>query len=130
MNIYGNQIWHYRISYPNKIYISCRKAMRRFWKIVKIPYKTHNKFIYIVNNCVSIDVTVENRCNKYLWNLINSKCKLYNNMANLTLNNVSTTIDENIRFFTYTMRFEKMIGMNRLINIIYKKIDNYNVVAL
>ena len=130
MNIYGNQIWHYSISYPNKIYISCRKVMRRFWKIVKIPYKTHNKFIYIVNNCVSIDVTVENRCNKYLWNLINSKCKLYNNMANLTLNNVSTTIDENIRFFTYTMRFEKMIGMNRLINIIYKKIDNYNVVAL
>ena len=29
-----------------------------------------------------IDITLEKRCIKYLWNLINSKCKLYNNNNN------------------------------------------------
>ena len=43
-----------------------------------------------------IDITLEKRCVKYLWNLINSNCKLYNNIAKLSLNNVSTTIGENM----------------------------------
>ena len=39
---------------------------------------------------------LEKRCVKYLWNLINNNCKLYNNIAKLSLNNVSTTIGENM----------------------------------
>ena len=36
-----------------------------------------------------IDVTLDKRCIKYLWNPINSKCKLYNNIVKLFLNDVS-----------------------------------------
>ena len=46
-----------------------------------------------------IDITLENRCIKYLWNMINGNCKLYHNIVNLSLNNVSTTIGENMRYF-------------------------------
>ena len=46
-----------------------------------------------------IDITLEKRCIKYLWNVINSNCKLYRNIVNLSLNNVSTTIGENLRYF-------------------------------
>ena len=96
MNIYGSQIWAYSKDCPSKFYISWRKAIRRLWKI---PYRTHNKFIHIINNCMPIDITLEKWCIKYLWNMINSNCKLYRNIVNLSLNNVSTTIGENLRYF-------------------------------
>ena len=63
MNIYGSQIWAYSKYCPSKFYISWRKAIRRLWKI---PYRTHNKFIHIINNCMPIDITLEKRCIKYL----------------------------------------------------------------
>ena len=63
--------------------------------------KKLNKFIHIINNCMPIDIPLEKRCIKYLCNLINSNCKLYNSIVKLSLNNVSTTIDENMRYFMY-----------------------------
>ena len=46
MNTYGSQIWPYSKNCPSKFYISWRKAIRRLWKI---PCRTHNKFIHIIN---------------------------------------------------------------------------------
>ena len=94
MNIYGSQIWPYSKNCPSKFYISRRKAIRRLWKI---PYRTRNKSIHIINNRMPIDITLEKRCIKYLWNLINSISKLYNNIVKLSLINISTTIAENMR---------------------------------
>ena len=48
-----------------------------------------------------IDITLEKRCIKYLWNMINSNCKLYHNIVNLSLNNACTTIGENLRYYMY-----------------------------
>ena len=74
-------------------------------------YRTEfiNKFIHIANKCMPIDAILEKRCIKNLWNLINSQCKLHNNIEKLSLNNVSTTIGENIRYFIYIVqiRFKK-----------------------
>ena len=66
--------------------LSWGKAIRRLWKI---PYRTHNKFIYNINKCMPIDTTLEKRYIKYLCNLnlINSNCNLY--IIKLSLNNVS-----------------------------------------
>ena len=68
-----------------------------------------------------IDITLEKRCIKYVWNLIYSNCKLYNNIVKLSLNNVSTTIGENMRYFMY----KYMIYEYESIKIIYQKIDSY-----
>ena len=76
-----------------------------------------------------IGITLEKRCIKYLWNLIYSNCKLYNNIVNLSLNTVSTTIGENMRYFMYP--YDYMYYMIQeydwyeSINIIYKKIDSH-----
>ena len=59
-----------------------------------------------------------------LWNMINSNCKLYNNVVKLSLNNVSTTIGENIRYFMYKYKVQEY-DWYESINIIYKKIDSY-----
>ena len=61
MNIkfYVFQIWPYSKKCPSKFYISQRKAILRLWKI---PYRTHNKLIHIINNCMPIDITLEKRC--------------------------------------------------------------------
>ena len=71
-----------------------------------------------------IDITLEKRCIKYLWNMINSNCKRYRNIVNLSLNNVSTTIEENLRYFMYKYMIQEY-DWYESINIIYKKIDNY-----
>ena len=71
-----------------------------------------------------IDITLENRCIKYLWNMINSNCTLYHNIVNLSLNNVSTTIGENMRYFMYKYIIQEY-DWYESINIIYKKIDSY-----
>ena len=117
MNIYGSQIWPYSKNCLSKYYISCRKAIWRLWKI---PYRTHNKFIHIVNNWMPINITLEKRCIKYLWNMINSNCKLYHNIVNLSLNNVNTTIGENL--YKYMIQ---EYDWYESINIIYKKNDSY-----
>ena len=72
MNIYGSQIRPYSMNYPNTFYISWRNAIGR---LCKIRYRTDNKCLHIVNNCMSIDVTLGKLCINYVWNLINSKCK-------------------------------------------------------
>ena len=118
MNIYGSQIWPYSKNCPSKFYISWRKAIRRLWKI---PYRTHNKFIHIINNCMPIDITLEKRCIKYLWNMINSNCKLYHNIVNLSLNNLSTTIGENLRYFMYKNMIQEYYWYES-INIIIRKL--------
>ena len=71
-----------------------------------------------------IDITLEKRCIKYLWNMINSNCKLYRNIVNLSLNNVSTTIGENLRYFMYKYMIQEY-DWYEPITIIYKKIDSY-----
>ena len=71
-----------------------------------------------------IDITLEKRCIKHLWNMINSNCKLYRNIVNLSLNNVSTTIGENLRYFMYKYMIQEY-DWYESINIISKKIDSY-----
>ena len=56
--------------------------------------------------------------------MINSNCKLYRNIVNLSLNNVSTTIGENLRYFMYKYMIQEY-DWYESINIIYKKIDSY-----
>ena len=71
-----------------------------------------------------IDIALEKRCIKCLWNMINSNCNLYRNIVNLSLNNVSTTIGENLRYFMYKYMIQEY-DCYESINIIYKKIDSY-----
>ena len=71
-----------------------------------------------------IDITLEKRCIKYLWNMINGNCELYRNIVNILLNNVSTTIEENLRYFMFKYMIQEY-DWYESINVIYMKIDSY-----
>ena len=122
MNVDGSQIWAYNKTCLNKLYVVWRKAIRRIWKL---PYRTHNNLLHLINLCLPIDiVTLVKRCIKYIWNLINGENELYGSMSKLSLCNNSTTLGENIRYFMckYTISdFE----WYESINVIFKKIDSY-----
>ena len=121
MNVYGSQIWAFNKTYLNKFYVAWRKAIRRIWKL---PYRTHNNLLHLINLCLPIDVTLEKRCIKYTWNLINGENKLYDNISKLSLCNNSTTLGENIRYFMYKYKIYDYEWYGS-INVIFKKIDSY-----
>ena len=121
MNVYGSQIWTLKKNYLNKFYVAWRKAIRRIWKL---PYRTHNNLLHLINLCLPIDVTLEKRSIKYIWNLINGENKLYGSIVKLSLYNNSTTLGENIRYFTYKYKIYNYEWYDS-INVIFKKIDRY-----
>ena len=98
-----------------------RKAIRRIWKL---PYRTHNNLLHLINLCLPIDVTLEKRSIKYIWNLINGENKLYGSIVKLSLYNNSTTLGENIRYFMYKYKIYNYEWYDS-INVIFKKIDRY-----
>ena len=121
MNIYGSQIWKYNEKYISKFYTAWRKAIRQVWKI---PYRTHNKFIHLINSSHSINIILEKRCIKHIWNLINSENNVYRQITQYSLYNCTTTIGENIRYFMYKYRINHS-DWNGPIIVIFNKIDIY-----
>ena len=97
-NVYVSQIWAFNKTYLNKFFVAWRKAIRRIWRL---PYRTHNNVLHLINRCLPIDVTLEKRSIKYIWNLINGENKLYGSIVKLSLYNNSTTLGENICYFMY-----------------------------
>ena len=45
-----------------------------------MPYRAHNKLVYLINKCDSINCILEKRCVKLLWNLFNRDNVLFNRM--------------------------------------------------
>ena len=121
MNVYSSQIWAFNKTYLNKFYVAWMKAIRRIWKL---PYRTHNNSLHLINFCLPIDVTLEKRSIKYIWNLMNGENKLYGSIVKLSLYNNSTTLGENIRYFMYKYKIYDYEWYDS-INVIFKKIDRY-----
>ena len=76
----------------------------------------------MINLCLPIDVTLEKRSIKYIWNLINGENKLYGSIVKLSLYNNSTTLGENILYFMYKYKIYDYEWYDS-INLIFKKID-------
>ena len=121
MNVYGSQIWRFNDKYLSKFYTAWRKGVRRLWKL---PYRTHNKYIHVINKSYIINCMLEKRCIKFIWNLINSEHSLYNNIVKYSLSNYSTTVGENIRYFMYKYNIT-LSDYYSSISLLYNKIDLY-----
>ena len=78
----------------------------------------------LVNLCLPIEVTLEKRCIKYIWNLINSENKIRGSIVKLSLCNNSTTLGESIHYFMYKYKIYDY-EWDESINAIFKKIDSY-----
>ena len=78
------------------MYTTWRKAIRR---VMKIPYRTHNKLVHLINKSCSINNVLEKISIKFIWTLINSQNLLYNQTVKYSLYNCTTIIGENFRYF-------------------------------
>ena len=75
MNVYGSQLWCFNDhKLINRFCVAWRKTIRRIWHIYK---RTHNSLLHTINNCLPIDLLLEKRCFKFIWNLFNSAYELH-----------------------------------------------------
>ena len=58
----------------------------------------HNVFINKINRCAPIDVLLEKRCIKFVWNLFYSNYVLYKKNVKISYTNINSTIAKNIFF--------------------------------
>ena len=56
-------------------FTALRKALRRIWKI---HFRSHNKLVHLMNGSHDISITLEKRCIKQSWKILNSEYELYN----------------------------------------------------
>lgn len=119
MNVYGSQIWKYNDKALNKFYTCWRKTIRILYKI---PYRTHNNLIHSIMKSYPIDIVLEKRCIKYIWNLINTEQDMYKHIVKLSLYNMNSTIGENIRYFMYKFNIRESEWHSPL-HVINKKVD-------
>ena len=75
MNVYGSQLWCFNDHKSiNRFYVAWRNTIRRIWHIDK---RMHNSLLHTINNCLPIDLLLEKRCIKFIWNLCNSAYELH-----------------------------------------------------
>ena len=126
MNLYGSQMWRYNDKNTRSFYTCCRKAIRRLYNI---PYRTHNIFVHHIIYSYPIDVVLEKRSIKYGWNLINSGCELHADILILSMDNLYSTIGENIRYFMFKYKFSTN-DWYRPLSFLNNKIDTYVILIL
>ena len=84
----------------------------------------NNILVHHIINSYLIDVVREKRCIKYIWNLINSGCKLHAYIVILSMDNMYSTIGENMRYFRYKYIFSTN-DWYRPLSFLNNKIDTY-----
>ena len=88
---------------------------------MEISPRTHCSLLNHINNCDPIENVMEKCCIKFIWNLLNSDCKLFDQIVKHSLSMSSTTLGENIRYFMYKYGI-CMSDWNKRINVLNHKI--------
>ena len=74
-------------------YIAWIKTIRRIWRLDK---RTHNALINLINRYLPINLILEKRYIKYIWNLYNSSHELHKTIVKNCFYNKGSTLAENI----------------------------------
>ena len=90
MNLYSCQTWRFNNKKHLKaIHVAWRKCIRR---ILKLNSKTNNDLLHHINNYLPIEILLEKRCIKFIYNIINSEHSLHYRIALYSLYNGDTTL--------------------------------------
>ena len=81
-----------------RFYIAWRKTIRRIWRIDK---RTHNVLTNLINGCLPINLMLEKRWIKFIWNFFNCTHELHKTVAINCFYNQGSTLAENIRYLMY-----------------------------
>ena len=72
----------------NKIlssYVAWRKTIRRLWEL---PNTTHCSLLQSINDCIPIEIILEQRCAKFIWLSLNSTNTIIKTIALLAISSV------------------------------------------
>ena len=120
MNVYGSQLWCFNDHKSiNRFYVARRKTIRRIWHIDKSA-----TWLHTINKCLPIDLLLEKRCIKFIWNLFNSAYELHKSIIRGSFYNRGSSIAENIRYFMYKYNIS-MYDWEKPLNVLMKKVYNY-----
>ena len=79
-------------------YVAWRKTIKR---ICRLYNRTHNTLINLINGCLPVNLMLEKRCIKFMWNLFNSQYELHESVVKYSFYNGESTLAENIRYLMY-----------------------------
>ena len=105
-----------------------RKTIRRIWRIDK---RTHSVLTNLINGCLPINLMLEKRCIKFIWNFFNSTHELHKAVAVFKKNTKScfynqwSTLAENIRYFMYKYNF-LIKDWHRPLSYLVRKVYKYD----
>ena len=85
-----------------------RKCIRGFWKLNS---NSQNDLLHHINNCLPIDILLEKRCIKFIYNIINSEHSLHSRIALYSLYNGDTTLGEHIIISCVSTKYHIKIGI-------------------
>ena len=95
---YGASIYLTSDLSVERFYVAWRKTIRRIWKL---DNRTHNALINLINGCLPVNLILEKRCIKFIWNRFNSRYELHKSVVKYSFYNGGSTLAENIRYLMY-----------------------------
>ena len=98
MNVYESQLWHLNNKSVERFYEEWRKSIRRIWRL---DNRTHNALINLINGCLPVNLMLEKRCIKFIWNLFNNPYELHKSVVKYYFYNGGSTLAENIGYLMY-----------------------------
>ena len=105
MTMYSSNLWRFN---------SGRNCLEKIYKTKKkIRWKTHNKLLHHINNC--LEILLARRCIKFINGIINSEHSLHSRIA---LYNCKIITGDYIRYLMYKYRMSYKDWYSPLYNII------------
>ena len=119
--LYGCSLWNFGSNYVGNFYTAWRKAIRAIWKL---PFRTHCNLLHGINDTLSIDVMLEQRCIKFIWTLLHSPNIIVKSVMRSAIRNGYSTLGDNFRYLNYKYNLSPTLWISPLCNI-YKCINDY-----
>ena len=101
--MYGCKLWNLNDKNIEVFRIAWLKIKRRIWKL---PARTHN--IIVHNLCFTLDVCLDMRIIKFVYNAFNNSYEICHNLLHTKLNFIST-FSENYQYVSYEYDFTLMV---------------------
>ena len=107
LDLYGSQLWNYSGIDVQSFYVAWRKTIRRLWKL---PNTTHCSLLPSINDCILIDIVLEQRCAKFIWSCLNSYNTIIKTTALSAISSGGSTFGDNYRYLSYCITLVLIFG--------------------
>ena len=85
---------------------------------MEMPNITHCLLLPHINDCISIEFVLEQRCAKFIWSCLNSSNTIIKTIAMSVISNVNSTFGDNYRYFSYKYNIVLYIWMFSLNDVV------------